>query len=256
VTDPFAVVPGDGAYDAVCSTRWSAPNGPNGGYLAALLVRAVEAEVADPAYALRSLTCHYLRPPADGPVRIVVEPLRKGRTVAALRARLEQDGRRCVEALASLTTLGDAPSWEPEAPDVPGPGAIEPWPVSDEMPPIAQRLELRPAVGPMPFSGADEATSGGWMRIREHEGPVDAAVVALLADAWLPAAFPRLTAPAAAPTIDLTIHFRRAAAPPGDQVLGIFRSVLSAEGLFEEDGELWSQDGRLLAQSRQLALLR
>ena len=246
---------GDGAYDAVCSTRWSAPNGPNGGYLAAIVVRAVQAELGDGAYALRSLTCHYLRPPADGPVRVEVELLRKGRTVATARARMWQGDRHCVEALGALTTVGEAPSWEAEAPGVRRPEAIDAWPVNDRMPPIAQRLELRPAVGPMPFSGADEATSGGWMRLRDHEGPLDHAALALLADAWLPAAFPRLTEPAAAPTIDLTVHFRRAA-PVAGHVLGVFRSVLSAEGLFEEDGELWSEDGRLIAHSRQLALLR
>ena len=60
-----------------------------------------------------------------------------------------------------------------------------------------------------------------------------------------------------APTLDLTIHFRLEP-PPGEHehVLARFRSTTGAEGLFEEDGELWSERGELLVQSRQLALLR
>ena len=52
----------------------------------------------------------------------------------------------------------------------------------------------------------------------------------------------------------------RAELPPADArdddwYLVTFRSRLSAEGFAEEDGEFWSRDGRLLAQSRQLALV-
>ena len=76
----------------------------------------------------------------------------------------------------------------------------------------------------------------------------------MLADAWWPSPLPRLTRPAALPTIDLTVHFRSPPAADGP-VLAVFRSSTSSGGFFEEDGELWSGDGVLLAHSRQLALL-
>ena len=62
------------------------------------------------------------------------------------------------------------------------------------------------------------------------------------------------------PTIDLSLHFRqtlpRPGAAPDAWTLAVFRTLTSREGFLEEDGELWSQDGVLLAQSRQLALAR
>jgi len=64
----------------------------------------------------------------------------------------------------------------------------------------------------------------------------------------------------AAPTIDLTIHIRRPLPPAGmapeDYVLGRFSTRLAVSGVWEEDGELWTPGGELVAQSRQLALVR
>jgi acyl-CoA thioesterase len=256
-----AVAPlGDGAWAAVCDTAWSAPRGPNGGYLAAIVLRAMTAELADPAREPRSLTLHYLRPPAQGDMRVEVTVERAGRSLTSLSARLVQDGRLCVLALAAFALdFPSAADYAPVAPAAPPPDRVAAFgPLDDGAPPIAQRLDIRPTAGAAPFSGAAEAVTGGWLRFAEPRA-LDAAALAMYADAWLPSPFPRLTAPVAAPTIDLTIHFRApgAAARVGacDHVLGVFRSTASAGGFFEEDGELWSADGVLLAQSRQLALM-
>ena len=55
-----------GVYDANIDRGWWVARGPNGGFVAALLVRALEHAVADPARQLRSLTVHYVRPPVAG----------------------------------------------------------------------------------------------------------------------------------------------------------------------------------------------
>jgi acyl-CoA thioesterase len=248
-----------GVWSAVCDSAWSAPRGPNGGYLAAIVLHAMVARLADPAREARSLTLHYLRPPADGEVQVEVAVERAGRSLSSLSARLSQDGRLCVLALAAFAVdFPSAAEYAPVAPSVAAAEELEPFGPFDGAPPISHRISMRPALGAPPFSAAREALTGGWLRFAEPRAP-DAAALAMYSDAWLPAPFPRLTAPIAAPTIDLTIHFRAPAATAGlgpeDHVLGVFRSTASADGFFEEDGELWSPGGVLLAQSRQLALM-
>jgi len=243
----------------VIDTSWSAPNGPNGGYLAAIVLRALVAELGDAARPARSITCHYLRPPGEGDVRSEVREERAGRSVTALSARLLQDDRLCVVALAAFAVdRKGAADYAATAPDVPPADAVDVAVPPEQAPPMVHKFEVRPAIGPRPFWGADEAVTGGWIRLAEAH-PVDAPALAMYADAWLPAPFTRIVAPVAAPTIDLTVHFRApavAATLAADTpLLAVFRSTTSAEGFFEEDGEIWSPDGVLLAHSRQLALL-
>jgi acyl-CoA thioesterase len=93
---------GGGAWASEVDAGWFAGRGPNGGYLAAMVLRAMAAEVDDPGRQPRSLTCHYLRPPAAGPVRIAVTVERAGRATSTLTARLLQDDRPCVLAVAAF----------------------------------------------------------------------------------------------------------------------------------------------------------
>ena len=121
-------------------------------------------------------------------------------------------------------------------------------------PDFTQRVTMQPRFGELPFSGRSAAKSAAGSGLIE-ERPLDALSLAVLADAWFPAPWPRLTEFAAAPTIDLTVHFR-VPLPLADQLLlGRFRNRMVRDGFFDEDGELWTPDGTLVAQSRQLALL-
>lgn len=258
--DTAVTAAGDGRYDALCTGAWSAPTGPNGGYLAAIVLRAMLAEVADPAREPRTLTLHYLRAPAPGPVQVVVTVERAGRTLSTVSARLEQDGRPCVLAVGALGgPFAAAADYAVAPPEVPPAAELEPTRDDPRFPPISRRLEIRRAIGGRAFGGAPEADSGGYVRLRERV-PIDAPLLALMVDAWLPAVFSYLTEPALAATVELTIHFRNPAAAaaltPDTLLLARFTSRTAADGYAEEDGWVWAPDGTLLAQSRQLHLLR
>ncbi|HXW58175.1 MAG TPA: acyl-CoA thioesterase domain-containing protein, partial [Solirubrobacteraceae bacterium] len=59
-------------FDASVSGEWRAGRGPHGGYLAAMLLRALSRALDDPLRAPRSMTIHYARAPESGPVTITV----------------------------------------------------------------------------------------------------------------------------------------------------------------------------------------
>lgn len=248
---------GTGRWAAEIKDAWSGPPGPNGGYVAALILRAIRGEIADPVREPRSLTIHYLRPPSEGEVEIAVEIERAGRSASSCSARLLQDGKTMCIALCVLSAdYESAADWETPAPPAPPPEEIEPLDTSFLPPRIFEQLEMRMAFGEVPFTGAAEGEAGGWIRTRTP-APLEPELIAMYTDCWWPAPFPRLDGPCLAPTLELTIHFRgRGPAGDREQVLGRFTSATSAHGFVEEDGWLWSREGTLLAQSRQLALIR
>ena len=230
--------------------RWWVVRGPFGGYVAAFLTRAMVAAVDDPARRPRSLTVHYVEAPKAGPVEVTATIERAGRSSTTVSLRLEQDGRPVALALGSCATWRDGePEWAAAAPAAPPPEECERLQRVDGMPGFHDRFEIRPA-GPL----TGEARNLAWLRLDPPQ-PLDHLVLTAMSDGWMPAAFSKLQRPFGAPTVDLTIHFRAPVAS-GEWVLADYRSRFSAGGVWEEDGELWALDGTLLAQSRQLALIR
>ncbi|MEJ7783912.1 MAG: thioesterase family protein [Solirubrobacteraceae bacterium] len=255
-----AVAPvGEGRWAATVSEDWFAVRGPNGGYLAAIVLRAMVAAVGNPTRPPRhprSLTLHYTRPPVAGDLELAVTVERAGRRLSTVTARAEQGGKLCILATGAFSEdFGPGVEYSDQAPSVPHHEAIEPLTKEAAVVPIAQRFVIRRALGEEPFSEGDEALTGGWIAFRDGDPPLDACALAMLSDAWIPSPFVRTSSPFAAPTIDLTIHFRAPDVPAEWPVLARFSSRFAHAGFFEEDGELWSADGRLLAQSRQLGLM-
>jgi acyl-CoA thioesterase len=249
-------------FSAEVAPGWRAGRGPHGGYLAAMLLRALTETVADPARSPRSLTIHYARAPEPGPVRIHTAIERAGRSLSTLSARMERDGSVIALALAAFSVPWSAP----EITDLGLPAVAPPQPprAADPSflgaPPFTRHLVIQPRIGALPFSGSDQPMeTGAWLGLAEPR-PIDPLSLAFFSDALFPTPFIRLSEPAPAPTIDLTVHFRtpmpRVEDPdPRELCLVRFRSRLIHEGFFEEDGVIWARDGAVLAHSRQLALV-
>lgn len=250
---------GHGRYAARFDRAWWVARGPNGGHVGAVLVRAMEAELAAPDRQLRSIAVHYAAAPPEGAAEVAVRVERSGRALSSVSARLTAGDRVLALALAAFSTayrgaaeydVGRRPPALDERPE------RLPDPPGFEGPPFARNFRMLPTLGPALFcaDSGDDVRGGGWMELAEPR-PLDAALVVALTDAWWPVPFARLGAPAAAPTIDLTVHVRAPLPQPATPVLGEFDSTLLRDGFFEEDGRLYLPDGTLLAQSRQLALL-
>jgi acyl-CoA thioesterase len=249
---------GEGEWTATIAAGWWTPRGPLGGYVMAFGLRAMELGVGDPERMPRSATMHFLRAPEAGEITVKAAVEREGRSLSTTSCRLEQEGKLIALGVGAFSKgwesplLADAPMPATEPPDESVPDAVRPN--APEPPPFLERMDMQHRFGDPPFTSAEHAVTGGWIGLRE-ERPIDAAAIAVLADAWFPAPWPRLKALAPAPTIDLTIHFRAPLPLAGRLLLGRFETKLVRDGFFEEDGELWGPDGTLVAQSRQLGLL-
>jgi len=247
-------------FGAEVSPDWRAGRGPHGGYLAAMLLRALIDTVDDTQREPRSLTIHYARAPSSGRVQISTVLERQGRSLSTLSARMEQGGKLIALALAAFSVPWQGPEISDlEMPDVEpaDPSRDSGAFIHSDAPPFTKHMIIQPRLSGVPFAGGEQPMEiTGWLGLAEPR-PIDARLLAFLSDASIPAPFMRTAEPLAAPTVDLTVHFRAPLAAPdaGELCLVRTRTSVIHDGFFEEDGWIWAPDGMLLAQSRQLAIL-
>ena len=251
------MVPGpDGCMTGQVHAGWSIGNNPNGGYLLALAVAALR-EVSGAHRDPLSVTAHYLRPGLAGlPCQVDTQRVRGGRSVSTVRGSLSQEGVGRIEvvgAMGDLAVQSQAVLTIP-APRIPAPEACIARTGEQQgvLLHLVNVLDIR--LDPSTAAGVKggSARVSGWIRFRDGRPP-DALACMLFADAFPPAVFGLLGPVGWVPTIELTVHLRRRPAP--GWILGEFHTQDLQDGRLIEDGALWDSQGRLVAQSRQLALL-
>ena len=245
---------GDGRFSIDVPDGWQQGRGAFGGLVLAMMVRAVEAAVADPVRVLRSLSGQIVGPVQPGPADLAVEVLRAGSGVTTVAARLVQGAD--VQAHA-VVTLGKSRSTFDAAVRLPSPSPTSwrdrsPAPVSLPLAPtFAQHVEFWPISG-LPFSGqAPEVT--GWVRLRRPGRRRDAALVVALIDSYWPAFLATASAPRPAATLTFSLETVADLDQLDDGPLFYRGRLLGArDGYAIEARELWTDRGQLVALNQQI----
>jgi acyl-CoA thioesterase len=249
----------EGSFDADLDPGWTVGGGVNGGYLLGILGKAVAETLPAKPHPL-SVSAYYLSASRPGPAHVSTRVLREGGSVATVAAELGQDDTTRITALATYGDLRAMPSdvattaLEPTLPPVDEcvAGSLAPE-ETRRLAPIMDRFDMR--FDPACVGWAMGAPSGrghiqAWFRMADGHD-VDPVGLLMVCDALPPVTFD-LGRPGWAPTLELTVHVRAVPAPGWLKVSHRTRNV--AGGMFEEDCEVWDSAGRLVAQSRQLAM--
>jgi acyl-CoA thioesterase-2 len=248
----------DGQYRATLSSDWEIW-GPMGGYVAAVALRAMAAEVA-PGLEPASFTCQFLAAARFEAVDIAVEVRRSSRRAAAMSARITQGDAAILDAQAWFVTPGDVVTHDFAKPH--GHGHPDDHPLvselTDEPPRFAfwNNFESRPTdwIEDMESYPGGEPEWASWVRFvptATFEDPVlEASRLILLAD--LPSfpaairAYPGADFTFVSPSLDLAVQLHRLD-DAGEWLLLQGVTPIADRGLLGFRSEVWSAAGRLLA---------
>ena len=241
-------------FRATIASGWDILGNANGGYLLAIAARAASETAGGRLPA--SITAHFLSPGRPGPAIIDTRIEKAGRRFTTVSATMADESRPMLAMLGSFVDIDMEPHpltrVEATPPEMPPPDDCIPIePTETFPPPFMGKVELR--------MQPDDAqmTSGvprfrGWFRLRDEE-PIDSFGLLVAVDAFPPTIFAAHVPIGWTPTLELTAHVR--GVPEPGWLRCEFTTRFISGGYVEEDGEVWDGSDRLVAQSRQLALL-
>lgn len=254
--DPISPAPHGAAAAFVCraSDRYRNAIGPFGGWIAALLLRGVLA-VPEARGVPLALDALFMGAMDDGLLEVRVFPVRQNRSVGFWRSEVWQKGRICAQAQVTLTierssiVLQDA-----KFPQVASPREV---PIYDNpRTPVAWvgQYEFR-AVSGLLFSQAPSMDARLWIR-DAHPRPLDALSLTAMCDTPFPSPWIRLSGQVPVSTVTYSVYYRANAedyASAADNFCLIdTRASLSRAGYVDQFSTVWSESGRLLAQTQQM----
>lgn len=266
-----AVTPlGSGAYAARLPMAWDFV-APSGGVLMTVALRAIVAEIGDPAFKPISATAVFCAVVPAGAMRTRVEILRRGNAVVQARAALSAEGagELGLEVSATFGRERRGPDFLDKSP--PAVPRVHEAPPMDERhrilglrPPFFENFDARRALGDRfsePVWSFAEARFAQWLRYlapqRLPDGTLDPLAIPPVADTMPPAVVQKQGPDAPvfyAPSLDLTVHFLDPT--PREWILVSAHARRARAGYATAENEIWDDDGRLLAYATQTMMLR
>lgn len=238
--------------------EWGQGRASFGGLIAALQYEAMRAKVpADRP--VRSLAITFVGPvEPDVPVSFEVDVLREGKAVSQVLGRAMQKGQvvTLVQGSFGASRPSEVAVTANAAPE------MKHWDDCQEMlyikgitPEFMRHLAMRWSIGGLPFTGNTSRDMGGWVRLRGEgkDEVVSEAHILALVDAWPPSLLSHLKKPAAGSTLTWTIEFVQPllALSTLDWCKYLVEIEYAADGYGHAAAKLWSEDGQLIAMSRQ-----
>lgn len=247
-----------GPLDTAAVAHFSGPYGLQGGLAAALLLRRMRAAVTSDREPV-ALGVRFIRP-LGGTVDIDAEPVRSGALVSWVNASAATDGKLGMTAHAAFTAprTSDTPVVA-----APMPAGIANWqggttiPLPPDFGPVAQLIEVRPALFHAPYCGGDTPVLCAWLRLKDDVATADERLV-ILADSLAPSYSAILAGFRAIPTVEMSVQLSAAAQHTAfDWVVVRSETTLAdARGWVRENLDVWSDDGTHLASGSQLRIVR
>ena len=238
--------------------EWSQGRACFGGLMAALNYEAMRAQVPE-GRPVRSLAITFVGPAEPGvPISFEVEILRHGKAVSQVLGRAVQNGQVMTLMQGSfgasresmISVKADA------APDLKPVDACPELPfVSGIMPEYLRFMEIRWALGGLPFSNTPSPAVGGYSRFRDtsQSEPMTEAHILALVDTWPPAVLPHLNRPAPGSSLTWTIEFVQPQPVLDTLQWCSYRAVIehARDGYGHTAAAMWTPEGELIAISRQ-----
>lgn len=230
--------------------------GPYGGWIAALLIKAILDQ--NPGGEPLSLTVTFLGGCQDGPLDGSCRLLRRSRTNEHWTAEFaDQTGTLVAHGVVTFglrrptVEIGLPPAPAPAPPPAEAPARPD---FGGAGPGFFRRYDYRQFVG-KPFRINETAESRGWLKDADSR-PLDYISLAAAADAPMPRVFLKSTSPSPIATMTMSVYFHAApeamAEAGGDYILIDCSMRIGRQGFHDQIATLWTASGKLLATTEQI----
>lgn len=253
-----------GVYAGELNKHWTIGPKVHGGAMMALCANAARHACVEAGHEPVAVSASFLWAPDPGPMQLLTSIRKRGRRISVVDVELVQDGRTAVHAVVNLgepehfSSADTAPLLSanpvldlmaPEPPDDVEP--IGPGHPLAGLVHLGEGCEIRPLLSTM-RPGADQGAPMLQMWARPRDVAPDPLFALMCGDLSAPVTF-AVDRTGWAPTIQMTAFLR---ARPADGWLRVVCTCLEiGHDWFDEDHIVVDSLGRLVAQSRQLAMV-